>query len=138
MLIAELGINHLGNMDLARKMILLAKDNGATLAKLQFYLTENLSRSSNTLELLKKHQLSEENGKMLFDFGEAHGIEVFFSVFDVECVEWCERIGVKRYKIAARMDNPDVLGAIADTRKPVIASVSHRFPRPHNWNDYQD
>ena len=67
---------------------------------------------------------------MLFDYGQEIGIEVFFSVFDVKYVEWCERIGVKRYKIPCEMRDYDVWQAIGRTGKRAIISYNKtgKFP----------
>ena len=40
--------------------------------------------------------------RQIKDMCDVHGIEFFASVFDEEKIEWCEELGVKRYKIASR------------------------------------
>jgi len=133
MIIAEIGANFVGDVKLAQELIKLAKENNADLVKLQLYNVGQLKRTPETLKILKEGEHSFDQAKVLFDYGEEIGIEVFFSVFDVEKVEWCERIGVKRYKIAARIDDIGILAAIAETKKPIIASVSPHYPRNKNW-----
>ena len=119
MIIAEVGQSHCGNMELAKKLIVLAKDNGADLVKFQLYDHHLLYKDHPEI---KDVALSFDQAKMLFDYGNAVGIEVFFSVFDVERVNWCEQIGVKRYKIANNMSGENTIRAIAATGKPVISS----------------
>jgi len=134
-IIAEIGQNHGGNMQLARKLIRLAKENGADLAKFQLYSTEGLERSPGVLEILRQGELSFDQAKMLFDFGAKIGIEIFFSVFDIEKVKWCEEIGVKRYKIASTMRSLDVLKALAQTGKDIIISGLDYYQ--HHRNMYR-
>lgn len=107
MIIAECGINHFGNMEIARELIRQAKLSGADYAKFQLYDVDRvfpnkriMARGINWYESVKPTQLTKEEAKMLFDYGNEMGIEVFFSVFDAERIKWCEEIGVKRYKIA--------------------------------------
>jgi len=69
-------------------------------------------------------ELTFENAKFLFDFAEEEGVELFFSVFHPRYVEWCETIGVKRYKIASTYQRePKELDAVIATEKPVIISL---------------
>lgn len=105
-------------MGVAKELIRLAKENGADLAKFQLYDHVKLGDPK-----LQEAELSFVQAKMLFEYGEEIGIEVFFSVFDIERLRWCEEIGVKRYKIAYReRDNLDLLTAIWATEKPFMMS----------------
>ncbi len=122
MIIAEIGGSHLGDMALAKRMILSAKTNGAGLVKSQLYNAED-DKGKPNYDLIKKAELTFEQAKDLFDYGESIGIEVFFSVFGVQYVDWCERIGVKRYKLACEYREAEVVEAIAQTGKPVIIST---------------
>jgi len=126
-IIAEIGQNHMGDMALAKQLIVLAKQCGADLAKLQLYDTEALyPPDSPTKAQAKAAELSFYQALMLFEYGARVGIEVFFSVFDVERVKWCEEIGVNRYKIAARsISDRAIFSALKDVGKPVIASLPY-------------
>ena len=120
MIIAEAGQNHLGNMGLAKDLIKLAHKNGADLCKFQLY-DHNILYADHPE--IPDAELSFEQAKMLFDYGESIGIEVFFSVFDLERVSWCEEIGVKRYKVAYNQrNNEELLLFIGLTGKPIIIS----------------
>jgi len=95
----------------------IKKETGADLlVKFQLFDAED-DKGKPHYQWVKDHQLSYEQADMLFNFGKDCGIEVFFSVFGVKYVDWCERIGVKRYKVAA-----DVFFRFV-TDKPVIKSV---------------
>jgi len=63
---------------------------------------------------------------MLFDYGQEIGMEVFFSVFEAKYVRWCERIGVKRYKIAfSERFEQRLQEAVLRTGKRVIISSGY-------------
>ncbi len=123
-IIAEIGQNHLGLMDLATDLIRLAKDNGADLAKFQLYSHEALYKDHPEIPNV---ELSFEQARGLFEYGKKIGIEVFFSVFDVERVKWCEEIGVNRYKIAFSQWNNFLLWReVEQTRKPISGSTNFK------------
>jgi len=131
LIVCEIGQNHCGNLDLALDLIVKAHESGADLVKFQLYDHNKLYADHPEIP---DAGLSFEQARFLFNAGEHEGIEVFFSVFDEERVKWCEEIGVKRYKIAARVDDDKLLAAIAETKKPVIASVSPHYPRDKKWS----
>lgn len=128
MLIAEIGQNHCGDMLLAKTLIRLAKDNGADLAKFQLYDHNKLYANHPEIPNV---ELSFCDAKMLFDYGKEIGIEVFFSVFDVERVKWCEDIGVRRYKIASGVMNRKLWKAVIHTLEPIIFSHTGTYELPY-------
>lgn len=122
MIIAEIGQNFDNNPSLARYLINEAKRNGADLVKFQLFDYEKTYGENSTIP---KVELSFDEAKVFFDFGKEIGIEVFFSVFDVERVKWCEQIGVKRYKIASLFHDEPTIEAIRNTGKDIIESTQY-------------
>lgn len=124
-IIAEIGTNHEGNMNLARLMIQLAKENGADMAKFQLYDPDKIfEKGTPVYDDAVKSQISFEQAKELFKYGENIGIEVFFSVFDLERLGWCEEIGVSTYKVACRScSDLSLLPKVYETGKRIIQSV---------------
>jgi sialic acid synthase SpsE len=131
-IVAEIGQNWCGEMALAETLIICAAQNGADLAKFQLYDSEKLYGEK------QKSELSFSRAKYLFDFGKVGGIDVFFSVFDVERVKWCEEIGVKRYKISSRTNDSALFKEIESTGKPVIISYDPAYDKwgyPDTWQN---
>ena len=128
-IIAEIGQNFCGDMTLAYSLIEQAKSNGANYAKFQLFDSFELYGEE------KKTELNFPQAELLFVFGKTIGIEVFFSVFDIERVKWCEEIGVKRYKIAARNWDKSLWSAIEATRKPTIISVDNDNYDKWGWSE---
>jgi len=132
-IVAEVGQNFCGRIELAQTLIELAYKNGADLAKFQLYDHNQLYKDHPEIPNV---ELSFDQAKMLFDYGAEIGIEVFFSVFDIERVKWCEEIGVKRYKVGARNGNKSLWAKIAETGKPTIISYDPDYEKwgfPSTW-----
>lgn len=131
MIICELCTNW-NDIQMAKLMIKVAKEKGAGLAKFQLYNAED-DRGKPHYDWVKAHELTFDQAKMLYDYGESIGMEVFFSIFSPHFVGWCERIKVKRYKIACETRDKPTLDAVLSTNKPLIISY-----RPDGDNNYLD
>ncbi len=122
MIVAEIGQNHMGSMELARQLIDSAQTNGADLVKFQLYDSQKLYGEYQYTELKKDQAFS------LFDYGKTNGIKVFFSVFDTDRVKWCIEMGCKYYKIAhSQRTNHDVINAIPRGAIMFISTDSVEF-----------
>jgi N-acetylneuraminate synthase/N,N'-diacetyllegionaminate synthase len=125
-IIAEIGQNHNGDMELARRLIAEAKAAGAEVAKFQVYSARDLfpKEGNEWFDYNCKTELSRADVEMLARACQDQGIEFMASVFDVERVAWLEAVGVRRYKIASRSVRDHALvEAVARTGKPVIVSL---------------
>ena len=72
-IIAEIGWNHMGNLSLAKKMILAAKKNGADLVKTQIFNTKNLKNgpwdNDGRREIYQKAELNKKY-KELYNYSK--------------------------------------------------------------------
>lgn len=140
-IVAELGINHLGDMMLAAKMIRTAKDCGADVAKFQIYSPEKiLDPEHPTLKpwwnVILETELDYEKVVFLKKVCDEAGIEFLASVFEPEKVAWTEAVGMQRYKIASRsVKNTELIEAIQRTGKPILASYPYGG---HEFTYYAD
>lgn len=125
MIIAEIGQNHNGDMNVARKLIRLAREKGADIAKFQLYDVDKIfSPDFEWYREAKQAQLSREQITELAGECDRAGIEFMVSVFDLERLRWTEEIGMKRYKIASRsIYDKGLIGAVASTGKEIIVSL---------------
>jgi len=135
LIIAEIGQNHNGDMEIAKKLVSLAKENGADIAKFQLYEVDSIFPPTfEWYKEAKESQLAREQVLELANWCKVVGIEFMASVFDPERVEWCQEAGMKRYKIASRsIYDKKLIKDIASTGKDIIASLGmyHEkgFPR---------
>ena len=87
-IIAEIGWNHMGNMNLAKKMILQAAKSGADICKFQTWKVENLKPGpwdqDGRKEIYKKAQLKKQDYKKLISICRKNNVEFLTSVFNLE------------------------------------------------------
>ena len=138
-IIAEIGVNHDGNMDIARKMIDIAKKSGVNAVKFQNfkadllcikdldkeeYQKEACGDDGNQYEMLNKLEISEEDTVNLKKYTEGMGLDFISTPYDRESVDILERVGVKRYKIGSgEISDLPFLEYIVKSRKPIILST---------------
>ena len=88
--IAEIGCNHKGNMDIAYELIQLAKDCNADIAKFQ---------KRNNKELLTEEQYNTPHPNPINSYGETYGLHREFLEFDTKQHEllkqYCDEIGIE-------------------------------------------
>jgi N-acetylneuraminate synthase/N,N'-diacetyllegionaminate synthase len=125
LIIAEIGQNHNGSMDIAKKLIRLAKGKGADIAKFQLYDVDKIfTPDFEWYKEGKEAQLSKEQVFYLANECNKVGIEFMVSVFDLERFGWTEEIGMKQYKIASRsIYERELIDAIASTGKDMVVSL---------------
>ena len=123
--IAEIGLNHGGDLALAKKMIDGAVSAGVDAVKFQTYLTEKRTfPGSPIFDILKKCELPFEAFKELREYSKAKNVDFFSTPFDDESVDYLDSIGCDLYKVASfDVVNIPFLKKVAKTGKPVILSV---------------
>ena len=135
-IIAEIGVNHNGDIDLAKKMIDAAVDSGADVVKFQTYIADEVmtdktpladymgDEAENFLELARRLELSIEETLELKSYTESKGAEFLSSPFDVPSTYALHKLGLQRLKIpSGETANPFVLKAAAETKLPLIIST---------------
>lgn len=137
--IAEISANHCGKLNLAKKLILEAKKNGANAVKLQTYKADSLTlksnkkyfklkkglwKGSNLWSLYNKFQTPFEWHKELFRYAKKLKIKIFSSPFDEEAVDILENLNCPAYKIASfEMQHINLLKRVVMTKKPIVVST---------------
>jgi N,N'-diacetyllegionaminate synthase len=135
--IAEAGVNHNGDMDIAKQLIDAAVQCGADAVKFQTFNAENLvtpnsktaahqkrSGMNNQFDLLKSQEFSFDEFKEIKRYCDQKKIEFISTPYDVESVRLLDETGVKRFKIAsAELVNKPVVKAIALTNKSVLLAT---------------
>jgi N-acetylneuraminate synthase len=140
LIIAEAGVNHNGDMGLAKELIAAAAEAGADLVKFQTFIAANIiSRSAPKAEyqkgatdpqesqqdMVRKLELTRENHLELIEECEKRGIGFFSTAFDKDSIDLLEELGaLKIVKIpSGELTNLPYLRYLTRHRKHVLLST---------------
>lgn len=142
-IIAEAGVNHGGDMGVARRLIDIAAEAGADAVKFQAFRTENVilknvskapyqqqttSAQESQYDMLKKLELNKGQYVELKEYCAEKNILFLITPFDEGSLLELEEIGVEAYKVASTdTTNLPFLAKIARTGKPVFFSTGMSY-----------
>jgi sialic acid synthase SpsE len=123
--VAEAGLNHNGDLNIAKHLIDEAFNCGADAIKFQTYKTsEFLTKNSEYLDFFENVELSYEEFKELNDYSKNIGITFFSAPFDINSAEFLIKLGVPCFKIASSdLTNHPLIQRVAKTKTPLIIST---------------
>lgn len=138
-IIAEAGVNHNGDMSIAKKLVEAAAKAGADYVKFQTFKTENVvtktakkaeyqtlntSNSETQYEMIKRLELSKEMHAEIVDHCKYNKIKFLSTGFDLESLEFLNSIEIPLFKIpSGEITNLPYLRRIASFNKPIIMST---------------
>lgn len=138
-LIAEAGVNHNGDMDMALALVDAAAQAGADAVKFQSfsadrlvtkqapkakYQLETTNEHESQYQMLKDLELSEEHHRILLARCQQKGVLFLSSPFDETSADLLERLNVPAYKIpSGEITNHPFLAHIARKGRPIILST---------------
>lgn len=138
-IIAEAGVNHNGDFNLAKKMIYEAKQAGADAVKFQTFVSQNLvssyapkaeyqkkttGSSESQQDMLRKLELSFGDFKLLQDYANEINIDFLSTPFDEDSLEFLKTLEMPFWKIpSGEITNLPYLVKIEETKKPIILST---------------
>ena len=139
-IIAEAGINHNGDISIAKKLIDIASDAGVDFIKFQTFKSENLvskaakkasyqqknlkTKENSQYEMLKKLELSYDDHHNLIDYCKLKKIKFLSTAFDLESIDFLNKLNLQLYKIpSGEITNLPYLQKIGSFNKKVIVST---------------
>lgn len=124
-IIAEIGENHAGDMELARRMIVEAARAGVDMVKFQSYLFSDVDDDDPEKEWLAKVQLPDRMHLEFKQLADEHGVEFLSTPFSVSRARFlCEEVGLRKMKIASsEMLNFPLLDYVAQRAETVFLST---------------
>lgn len=137
-IIAEIGVNHNGSVELAKKMIKSASECGVDAVKFQTFKSENLvtktaqkaeyqqknTSDDSQFEMLKRLELSFEDFKELKEYSLENDVLFLSSPFDKNSVDLLEKLDVPAYKLGSgELTNFELIDYVQKTGKPIIFST---------------
>lgn len=136
-IIAEIGINHNGSLEIAKQLIKQAAECGADAVKFQkrsikelyqkkYYLQPTLGQRSlqYLLPILERIELRDEDYYQILEFCQEYKIEFLCTPFDKSSVDFLETLDVIAYKIGSPdLTNFELIEYLTKTKKPLIIST---------------
>ena len=137
-IIAEAGVNHNGDMDIAKRLIDAAADAGVDYVKFQTFKTENLVSSdaptaeyqktatneTSQFAMLKRLELSETQHLELIDYCHQKGVKFLSTAFDLDSIDLLAKFDLDFWKIpSGEITNYPYLAKIARTGQPIVMST---------------
>ena len=138
-IVAEAGVNHNGDLELARRLVDAAAAASADAVKFQTFRTETLvSRAAPKAayqrettgagegqgEMLRRLELGAEEHRRLVEHCAKRGILFFSAPFDEGSADLLEALGVAVYKVpSGEITNLPLLRHVASKRRPIILST---------------
>jgi N,N'-diacetyllegionaminate synthase len=138
-IIAEAGVNHNGDLQLAKKLVDAATDAGADVVKFQTfqasqvateyaeqaaYQQKALNNAEAQLAMLKRLELLPEYHAELIDYCQHQKIEFLSTAFDMSSIELLASLKPKRWKVpSGEITNLPYLRQIGSKGQPVILST---------------
>lgn len=139
LIIAEAGVNHNGNIHLAKQLVDAAADAGADLVKFQTfnakklaihtapkaeYQTRTTDEAQSQFEMLSHLELDAGMHEILIAYCRSRDIGFFSAGFDIESVNYLASVGAERFKIpSGEITNLPYLRHIGGFGKPIILST---------------
>jgi N-acetylneuraminate synthase/N,N'-diacetyllegionaminate synthase len=139
LVIAEAGVNHNGDLDLARRLVDAAADAGADIVKFQAFRADRVAAphapkagyqleatdpGESQRDMLRRLELSGEANAALRDHCAERGVVFLSSPFDTASADDLERLGVPAFKIGSgELTNHPFLEYVARKELPVILST---------------
>lgn len=139
LIIAEAGVNHNGDIAMARRLVDVAADAGADYVKFQTFKAERLVTAAagkanyqkqstdgaeNQLSMLRRLELNRQAHLDLIEHCRKKGIKFLSTGFDTESIDMLAGLGIDRFKIpSGEITNLPYLQHIGRHGKPVILST---------------
>ncbi|MCD4750470.1 MAG: N-acetylneuraminate synthase [Thermoanaerobaculales bacterium] len=137
--IAEAGVNHNGDIELARRLIDVAAAAGADAVKFQTFRADkvisasapqaeyqkaNTGKAESQLEMVRRLELGPGQTRHLRDYCDEAGIEFLSSPFDEESADLLEELGVSAFKVGSgELTNHRFLAHLARKGNPMLLST---------------
>ena len=131
--IAEVGINHEGDVLKAKKMIKDASDSGAECVKFQCHIIDDEmiqndvipgNTSESIWDIMKRCSLTEDEEIILKNYAESLGLIYLNTPFSRKAADRLEEMGISAYKIGSgECNNYPLIEHIASFGKPIILST---------------
>jgi sialic acid synthase SpsE len=124
-IIAEIGINHEGDVNHCAQMIEAAAKSGANSIKLQTVdADKSYTAGTESYSLFSKATLTRDETEKMFDLARSLNMEPFTTVGDIETLSWVDRLSPTAYKISSGLlTHIPLVKEVSKTNRPILLST---------------
>lgn len=124
-IIAEIGINHEGSIDLCKKMIESAAICGVDAVKLQTIDADaNYVKGTGSYNIFKGAELTQEETCQAFEFAQNLGLDIFTTAGDVKTIDWVNKLNPSHWKISSGLlTHIPIIEYLANLGRPLLIST---------------
>jgi len=124
-IIAEIGINHEGDVEQCARMVEFAAQAGVDAVKLQTIDADaNYVIGTESYRIFKGSELTRDETARIFDYARSFGLDVFTTAGDVATVEWVEELQPACWKISSGlMTHLPMVKYLAGLGRPILLST---------------
>ena len=134
LVIAEVGINHNGELKKAKEMVKVASECGAHVIKFQTHITDKEMIKSDITpgeisdeklyDIIERCELTDEEEKEVKEYADECGILFLSTPFSKEAVDRLEKLNIPAYKTGSgELTNLPLIEYITNKGKPMLVST---------------
>ncbi len=124
-IIAEIGINHEGDVSVCEKMIIAAADCGVDAVKLQTINADaNYVVGTESYNIFKGSELTQEETSRMFKLARECGLDIFTTAGDKETINWVNQLNPSHWKISSGLlTHIPIISYLASLGRPLLIST---------------
>jgi N,N'-diacetyllegionaminate synthase len=124
-IIAEIGVNHEGDVDKCACMINAAADVGVDAVKLQTIDADsNYIVDTESYKIFKSSELSRDETASMFELAKRRSIDIFTTAGDIETINWVEKLKPSAWKISSGLlTHIPLIQYLASLNRPLLIST---------------
>lgn len=139
LIIAEAGVNHNGDLEMAKRLIDAAAEAGADFVKFQTFKAEklvtstakqadyqkaNTGKDESQLAMIKRLELDVDAHQTLIEHCQKRGVAFLSTAFDLDSIDLLDQLGLPLFKVpSGELTNLPYLRALAAKGKPLVLST---------------
>ena len=124
-IIAEIGINHEGDVEACRRMIDSAVKSGANAVKLQTIDADaNYVKGTDSYKVFKASELTRDETRSMFQYAQELDIDIFTTCGDLATAKWIDEVNPVAWKVSSGLlTHIPMVRSLASFNRPMLIST---------------
>jgi len=124
-IIAEIGINHEGDIAACKRMIAESAECGVDAVKLQIVNPDaNYAKGTESYNIFKGSELTQDEIQDAFNYAKEFDLDIFATAGDIETIKWVDELGPSHWKVSSGLlTHVPVIEYLASLGRPLLMST---------------